>query len=273
MTYLSSCVLLSALLGWLAGVPGATPQSPPAEKSGAARNPIAANSAKSVQRPQEEFDIRYAEALALLRAHDYEKAAAKFREAERLAENLGDKKYSWLQEVLAGEADCFLRLKKFSETEAALLRRKSVLQVSTGELDGSYAHNLSLLAGASVQQQNWQQAEAYLQQAFKAYDKVIDHLANSKGSADSILSERREKALDQYHLGLVYTHLQRYADALVVLDESFTAGSAAHLPSSQLTPIATTAKDIAVHTGFPSDVEKWHKRLDSLPESATVPKN
>lgn len=262
------------LLCCATGVSGASPQTPAPEKGASPSRATPANAGKTASRqPQEEFDLRYAEAVSLRRTHDYEKAVAKFQEAEKLAENLGEKKYSWLQEVLAGEADCLLRMKKYQETEAVLLRRKSVLQVSPGELDSSYPHNLSLIAGASGQQQNWQEAEGYLRQALKAYDKVIDHLVSSKGSAELVLSERREKAMEQYHLALVYTHLERFADALVVLDESFTAAQAAHVPTSQLVPIATAAKDIAVHTGFPADVEKWHTRLASLSENSAAPKN
>lgn len=273
MAYLLRRVRAVLLLFCIAGASNAFPQNPRGtEKSVPAQNPPPGNSGKSKQ-PQEEFDVRYAEAVASLRAHDYEKAVAKFQAAEKLAENLGDKKYSWLSEVLAGEADCFMRMKKYQETEAALLRRKSVLQVNPGELDSSYAHNFSLLAGASVQQQNWQEAEGYLQQALKAHDRVIGHLTSSGSNAGGALNERREKALDQYHLGLVYTHLQRYTDALVALDEAFTAASDSQAPSSQLLPIATTAKDIAVHTGFPADVEKWQKRLASLSDSAAVPKS
>ena len=141
--------------------------------------------------------------MALRKSRDFEKAAAKFQEAEGLANQLTDTKYSWLQDVLAGEAECFIQLKKYEEAEAALLRRTSPLQIATKELDPSYPHNFSLLGDVSAHQQKWDEAERYLQQASKAHDKVIEHLSSPGGNAMLLTEERRAKAFDQFHLGLL----------------------------------------------------------------------
>jgi tetratricopeptide (TPR) repeat protein len=129
------------------------------------------------------------------------------------------------------------------------------------------------LADLSAKQQAWASAEAYLQQAMKARDKIIDHLADSGANAKLIELERRSRAFDLYHLGVTYAREGKYAEALSVLDESFTAASEAHVPAQQLTPIATAAKDIAVHTGFPEHVKKWQGRLTGLAGGSATSKN
>jgi len=233
---------------------------------------VSAGKSKEQQQKQAEFDVRYANAVALRRARDFQAALDKFQEAEQLAGNLTDTKYSWLQEILAGEADCLIALKKFPEAETVLLRRRDALRISTNELDNSYAHNFSVLADLSAKRQDWSGAEQYLQLALKAHDKLIAHFAGSGSNAAMIQEERRAKALDMFHMGLAYAHEGKYAEALVVLNESFTTASEAHAPSQQLTPIATAARDIAVHTGFPADVEKWHGRLTALSDGAAASK-
>jgi tetratricopeptide (TPR) repeat protein len=276
MAFLSRPLPLVFLVGCFAGAQTAATQIPPEIKIGAPQTAASGSAAKSKLQLQQEadFDVRYAQAVALRKAHDFAAAVRKFQEAEQLAANLTDTKYSWLQEVLAGEADCFLQLKRYEEAEAALIRRKNALEIATKELDESYPHNFSLLADLSARQQNWKEAEQYLQQALKAHDKVLAHLAGPGTNATQLRDERRAKAIDQFHLGLIYAREERYADALVALDESFTAASETHAPGSQLTPIATAAKEIAVHTGFPDDVKKWHTRLAALSEGEpTAPKN
>jgi tetratricopeptide (TPR) repeat protein len=235
--------------------------------------PVAAVQSKEQQKKQAEFDVRYAEAVASRRARDFQAALDKFLEAEQLTGNLTDTKYSWLQEVLAGEADCFIQLQKFEEAEKALLRRKDALKITTNELDPSYAQNFSLLADLSAKQLAWASAEAYLQQAMKARDKIIAHLADSGANAKLIELERRSRAFDLFHLGVTYAREAKYAEALSVLDDSFTAASEAHVPAQQLTPIASAAKDIAVHTGFPEDVKKWQGRITGLAGGSAASKN
>jgi len=275
MRFLSRSLTLGLFLVFLADAQIAARQSPPEIKIGPPQSTAPAGSGKSKLQQQQEaaFDVCYSQAVALRKARDFEKAAAKFQEAEALADQLTDTKYSWLQDVLAGEAECFIKLKKYEEAEAALLRRTSPLQIATKELDPSYPHNFSLLGDVSARQQKWDEAERYLQQAAKAHDKVIEHLSSPGENAMLLTEERRAKAFDQFHLALVYSHGGKYADALVLLDESFTAASAAGASSSQLMPIANAAKEIAVHTGFPSDVEKWHARLAKLSDSGSAPKN
>ena len=251
-----------------------TPISPEA-KNGVTRDsaPSAPVQSKEQRQKQAEFDVRYAEAVASRKAHDFQAALDKFLEAEQLAGNLTDTKYSWLQEVLAGEADCFVQLKKFEEAEKALLRRKDALKITTNELDASYAQNFSVLADLSAKREEWHSAEEYLQQAINARDKIIAHLKDSGANTAMIQLERRARAFDQFHLGVTYAREGKYTEALSVLDDSFTAASEAHASAQQLTPIATTAKDIAVHTGFPEDVKKWQGRLTGLAGDAATSKN
>jgi tetratricopeptide (TPR) repeat protein len=258
----------------------ASPQKPiapifPPAKNGMAQDspPATAVSSKEQQQKQAEFDLRYAEAVALRKAHDFQAALEKFQLTEQLAGDLTDTKYSWLQEVLAGEADCFVQLQKFEEAEKALLRRKDALKITTNELDPSYAQNFSLLADLSAKQLAWPSAEAYLQQAMKARDKIIAHLKDAGANAALIQLERRSRAFDLFHLGVTCAREGKYAEALSMLDESFTAASEAHTPAQQLTPIATAAKDIAVHTGFPEDVKKWQGRLTGLAGASGTSKN
>lgn len=248
MAWLLRPLILALLAGVLA--------TPPAFSS--------AVQSKEQQQKQPEFDARYAEAVASRRAHDFQAALDKFLVAEQLAGNLTDTKYSWLQEVLAGEADCFVQLKRFDEAEKALLRRKDALKITTNELDASYAQNFSLLADLSAKQEEWHAAEEYLLEAMKARDKIIAHLKDSGANAAMIQLERHSRAFDQFHLGVTYAREGKYTEALSTLDESFTAASELHAPAQQLTPIATAAKDIAVHTGFSEDAKKWQNRLTSL---------
>jgi tetratricopeptide (TPR) repeat protein len=235
--------------------------------------PVAAVQSKEQQKKQAEFDVCYAEAVASRRAHDFQAALDKFLKAERLAGNLTDTKYSWFQEVLAGEADCFVQLKRFEEAEKALLRRKDALKITTNELDASYAQNFSLLADLSAKREEWHSTEEYLRQAMNARNKIITYLKDSGANATLIQLERRSRALDLFHLGVTYAREGKYSEALSVLDESFTAASETHASAQQLTPIATTAKDIAVHTGFPDDVRKWQGRLTGLAGGAAASKN
>ncbi len=230
-------------------------------------SPESAKSKDQQQKQAEEFDVLYAQAMSLRRAHDFQAALVKFQKAEQLAEDLGDTKFSWLQEILAGEADCFTALKKYQQAEQALLRRKEALRISTKELDESYAHSFSLLADLAAKQEDWSKTEIYLQQAIKAHDKIIASVSSSETSALLARDEWRAKALDMFHMGFVYSRQGKYADALSIIEDAFNLGSAAKLPKALLVQMATAGKEIAVHTGFPDDAGKWQKRLGGLPVS------
>src|SRR5215831_18439401 len=106
-------------LGCSAGLRAEAHQNPPEIKIGASQSAASAVSKKSKQQQEQEaaFDVSYSKAVALRRARGFEAASKQFQEAEQLAGDLTDTKYSWLQEVLAGEADCFLQLKEYEQAE------------------------------------------------------------------------------------------------------------------------------------------------------------
>jgi len=221
---------------------------------------------------EDKYRAAFAAAIDAKKSQKYEIALQDFQEAERLTGRLTETRYVSLQETLEQEADCLLVLKRYEEAENVYKKRTEALRIWTDEYDGAYAHNFINLAIVRGLQGDWPSADAYSQQAMKAYDKVIDHFSGKDDPAEIAIAERRAKAIDMYWVGLIYFRENKPDDCFATLDRAFTSASELHATPKNLATIASAGRDIAIQSGRPDEVAKWKNRLESLASSGAAPR-
>jgi tetratricopeptide (TPR) repeat protein len=217
------------------------------------------------------YNAAFAAAAEAKKSQAYGDAFQRFQIAEELTDRLTETRYVSLQETLEQEADCLLFLKRYEEAENAYKKRTEALRIWTDEYDGAYAHNFINLAIVRGLQGDWSSADAYSQQAMKAYDKVIEHFSAQGNPGEIATAERRAKATDMYWVGLIYFRENKLDESLATLDLAFTSASELHASSKNLTAIASAGRDIALQLGHQGEKAKWQNRLDSLASSGSAP--